>query len=125
MDENEIGKIIVDAAIKLHKNLGPGLLESVYEITLAHELNKRGLKYKRQSPIKIKYDNIVFDEAFRADIIVEKKVLTEIKSVEHLNNSHKKQLLTHLKLTKLKLGYLINFSEVLIKDGITRIVNNL
>ena len=101
------------------------MLESVYEILLAHELSKRGLKTKRQYPIEIKYDNIVFDEAFRADIIVENKVLIEIKSVEKLNNSHKKQLLTYLKLTKLKLGYLINFSEALIKDGITRIVNNL
>lgn len=88
-------------------------------------MNKRGLKYKRQSPIIIKYDNIVFDEAFRADIIVDNKVLIEIKSVEHWNNSRKKQILTYLKLTKLKLGYLINFNKALIKDGITRIVNNL
>ena len=125
MHENEIGKIIVDAAFKIHKELGPGLLESVYEILLAHELNKRGLKTKRQYPVKIEYDNIIFEEGFRADIIVENKVLIEIKSVEKLNNAHKKQLLTYLKLTSLKLGYLINFSEALIKDGITRIVNRL
>ena len=125
MHENEIGKIIVDAAFKIHKELGPGLLESVYEILLAHELNKRGLKTKRQYPVKIEYDNIIFEEGFRADIIVENKVLIEIKSVDKLNNAHKKQLLTYLKLTSLKLGYLINFSEALIKDGITRIVNRL
>lgn len=125
MHENEIGKMIVDAAVKLHKKLGPGLLESVYEVLLAYELNKLGLKTVRQFPVKIKYDHIVFDEAFRADIIVNEKVLIEIKSVEKLNNAHKKQLLTYLKLTNLKLGYLINFSEALLKDGITRTVNQL
>ena len=125
MHENEIGKMIVDAAVKLHKKLGPGLLESVYEVLLAYELNKLGLKTVRQIPVKIRYDDIVFDEAFRADIIVNEKVLIEIKSVEKLNNAHKKQLLTYLKLTNLKLGYLINFNEALLKDGITRTVNQL
>lgn len=125
MTENEIGKTVVDAAVNLHKNLGPGLLESVYEVLLVHELLKRALRAERQIPIPIKYDNIKFDEAFRADIIVENKVIIEIKSVEKLNNSHKKQLLTYLKLTNLKLGYLFNFSEALMRDGITRIVNNL
>ena len=125
MHENEIGKIIVDSAFKIHNELGPGLLESVYEIVLTHELNKRGLRSKRQHPVKIDYDHMVFEEGFRADIIVEDKVIIEIKSVEKLNNAHKKQLLTYLKLTSLKLGYLINFSEALIKDGITRIVNRL
>jgi len=125
MHENEIGKIVVDVVFKIHKELGPGLLESVYEIVLAHELNKKGLKIKRQYPVKIVYDNIVFEEGFRADIIVDDKVIIEIKSIEKLNNAHKKQLLTYLKLTGLKLGYLINFSEALIKDGITRTVNNL
>ena len=110
MHENEIGKIIVDSAFKIHNELGPGLLESVYEIVLTHELNKRGLRSKRQHPVKIDYDHMVFEEGFRADIIVEDKVIIEIKSVEKLNNAHKKQLLTYLKLTSLKLGYLINFS---------------
>ena len=125
MSENEIGKIILDAAFDIHKKLGPGLLESVYEVILAYELNKRGLKTKRQLPVPLIYDNLKFDEAFRADIIVENKVIIEIKSVEKLNNSYKKQLLTYLKLTKLKLGYVINFSEALLKNGITRTVNQL
>ena len=125
MDENQIGNKIVDSSIELHRDLGPGLLESVYEIALSRELSSRGLVVERQVPVSIEYKGIKFDEGFRADIIVEKKVIIELKSVESLSNVHKKQLLTYLKLTKMKLGYVLNFGEALMKDGITRIVNGL
>jgi GxxExxY protein len=125
MTENEIAAQIVDAAYKIHTRLGPGLLESVYEVVLAHELKKRGLRVVRQVPIPIIYDDIKFDEGFRADLIVEGKVIVELKSVEALLPVHKKQVLTHLRLANLKLGLLINFGEALIKDGISRIVNGL
>lgn len=125
MTENEISKQIVDAAFKIHTQLGPGLLESVYEVVLAHELKKRGLRVVRQAPVPIVYDDIKFDEGFRADLIVEDKVIVELKSVETVVPVHKKQVLTHLRLTNLKLGLLINFGEELIKDGISRIVNGL
>ena len=125
MTENEIAKEIVDAAYKIHKILGPGLLESVYETVLAYELEKRGLQVKRQVPIKIRFEDIVFDEGFRADLLVEDKVITELKSVEKIRPVYKKQLLTHLRLSNRKLGLLINFNEELIKNGITRIVNGL
>lgn len=125
MDENEIGKIIVDLAITVHRELGPGLLESVYETILAHKLNINGLQYKRQAPIAITYNNLTFDEGFRADLIVENKVIIEIKCIEKLHNAHKKQLLTYLRLANIKLGYLLNFSEALMKDGIVRTVNGL
>lgn len=123
MNENEIGKIIVDAAVTLHKELGPGLLESVYEVLLAHELEKCGLAVERQVAIPIEYHGISFSEGFRADIVVESKVIIELKSVETINKSHKKQLLTYLRLTGYKLGYLLNFGEALMKDGISRIIN--
>ena len=125
MHENEIGKIIVDSAFKIHNELGPGLLESVYEIVLTHELNKRGLRSKRQHPVKIDYDHMVFEEGFRADIIVEDKVIIEIKSVETINPVHCKQLLTYLRLLDYRLGLLINFGTPIMKDGIKRIVNKL
>ena len=125
MTENEIAKEIVDAAYKIHKILGPGLLESVYETVLAYELEKRGLQVKRQVPIKIRFMDIVFDEGFRADLLVEDKVITELKSVEKIRPVYKKQLSTHLRLSNRKLGLLINFNEELIKNGITRIVNGL
>jgi GxxExxY protein len=121
--ENEIGEIVVDCAIKLHIDLGPGLLESVYEVLLAHLLQKAGLHVVRQASIPIEYSGIRFDEGFRADIIVEDKVLLELKSVEKINNAHKKQVLTYLKLTDKKLGFLLNFGENLMKDGITRVLN--
>jgi len=107
MTENEIGKIIVDAAYHVHKKLGPGLLESVYETVLAYELEKRRLRIKRQVPVAIVYDNLKFDEGFRGDIIVEDKVIIELKSVEKVNPVHNKQLLTYLRLTDKKLGLLI------------------
>ena len=125
MTENEIAVQIVDAAFKIHTKLGPGLLESVYEVVLARELKKRGLRVARQVPIPIVYGDVKFDEGFRADLIVEDKVIIELKSVEAVVPVHKKQVLTHLRLAKMKLGLLINFGEELIKDGITRIVNGL
>lgn len=125
MDENEVATIIVDAAYHVHKELGPGLLESVYEVILAHALKKRGVKVKRQVPVAIVFEGIKFDEGFRADLIVEDKVIIELKSVETIKSVHKKQLLTYLRLTDKRLGLLINFGSGLMRDGISRIVNNL
>jgi GxxExxY protein len=123
MTENEIGTIVIDAAIYIHRQIGPGLLETVYEAILARELEKRGLKVERQKPIPIEFDGMKFEEGFRADIIIQNKVILELKSIEKINPAHKKQVLTYLKLTGLKLGYLMNFGEALMKDGITRILN--
>ena len=123
MHENEIGTVIVDCAIGLHRALGPGLLESVYEVTLARELARRGLRVERQVAVSIEYNGDRFDEGFRADLIVEGKVIVELKSVEKVSMAHKKQLLTYLRLTGMKLGYLLNFGEALLKDGITRTIN--
>ena len=123
MSENEIGTIIVEEAINLHKSLGPGLLESVYEGILAHKLEQAGLVVQRQISIPIVFDELSFDEGFRADLIVNNKVIIEIKSVEKLHPAHKKQLLTYLKLTGIKLGYLLNFGEELMKQGILRTIN--
>ena len=125
MDENQIGKIIVNAAIAVHRELGPGLLESVYEVVLVHELHLKGLDAVRQVSIPIESRGVRFDEGFRADIIVENKVILELKSVEKVNNVHKKQLLTYLKLSEKKLGFLLNFGTALMKNGITRVVHNL
>ena len=125
LKENEIAKLVVDAAYHVHTKLGPGLLESVYEVVLAHEIEKRGLAIKRQVSIPIQYDELVFDEGFRADIVVEDSVILELKSVEAVASVHKKQLLTYLKLADKRLGILLNFGAPLIKKGIFRIVNNL
>lgn len=125
MNENELSKIIVDCCYKIHTVLGPGLLESVYEEVLCYELDKNNLMFKRQLGLPVFYEDVKLDIGFRADIIVEDKVIIEIKSVETLAPVHKKQLLTYLKITDLKLGLLINFNESLIKNGIHRIVNNL
>jgi len=125
MTENEIAKIVVDAALKVHRALGPGLLESVYEIILAHELRSRGLKVQRQLSVPIHYENIFFDEGFRADLVVEQKLIVEIKSIETTKRVHKKQVLTYLRLADMRLGLLINFGTDLIRDGITRLVNGL
>ena len=125
MEENDIGTMVVDAAIRVHREIGPGLLESVYEIILAHELRARGLHAVRQVPITISYRGQKFDEGFRADILVENKLIVELKCVERLNNSHRKQLLTYLRLSGMRLGYLLNFSGTLMKNGITRTVNLL
>lgn len=123
MTENEIGKVVVDCAVRLHMELGPGLLETVYEVLLAHMLQEAGLRVERQVPIPIEFRGIRFDEGFRADIVVENKVMLELKSVESVSKAHKKQVLTYLKLTGKKLGYLLNFGEELMKDGISRILN--
>lgn len=125
MTENELSKIIVNACYNIHVELGPSLLESVYEEILYYELINRGLKVERQKAIPLIWKNIKMKIGFRADLVVENKVVIELKSVEAIAPVHPKQLLTYLKITKLKLGLLINFNEKLIKDGITRIVNNL
>jgi GxxExxY protein len=125
MTENEIGKLVVDSAIAVHRELGPGLLESVYEVILAHKLRERGLRVERQVPVPIEYEGFKFDEAFRADIMVEGKVVLELKSVEQVSRVHKKQLQTYLRLAGYKLGFLLNFGEGLMKSGITRAVNGL
>jgi len=125
MEENEIGKCIVDIAIQIHREMGPGLLETVYETILAHQLRRRGFEVKRQVAIPVEYRGLKFDEGFRADLIIDNKVIIELKCVEKLNNAHRKQLLTYLRLTETHLGYLLNFSESLMKYGIHRTVNNL
>ena len=123
MTENEIGDIVVECAVRLHRELGPGLLESVYEVLLTHMLREAGLRVERQVSISIEFHGIRFDEGFRADLVVEDKVILELKSVESVNKAHKKQVLTYLKLTGKKLGYLLNFGEDLMKDGISRVIN--
>jgi len=125
MGENEIANKIVNTAYNIHVELGPGLLESVYEEIMYYELKKQGLKVERQKAIPVIWDKIKMPIAFRTDLIVEEKVIIELKSVENIAPVHPKQLLTYLKITGLKLGLLINFNEKLIKNGITRIVNNL
>ena len=123
MTENEIAAEIVDASYRIHTNLGPGLLESVYEAVLAFELEKRGLRVRRQQALPVMYESMKLEEGFRADLVVEDKVIVELKSVEILAPVHKKQLLTYLKISGKKLGLLINFGSALIKDGMERIIN--
>jgi len=125
MNENEIGTHIINTAFYIHKNLGPGLLESVYEAILAKLLSKKGLYVQRQVSIPIEFEGEQFDEGFRADLFVEGKVIIELKSVEKITPVYKKQLLTYLKLTNTKLGYILNFGTELMKNGIDRIVNGL
>jgi GxxExxY protein len=125
MNENEIAKIVVDLCVKIHKTLGPGLLESVYEAALVYELKKLGIPVAQQIDIPVEYDHLHLDIGFRADVIIDNKVIVELKSVETLLAVHKKQLLTYLKLSKFKLGLLANFNVDLMKDGITRIANGL
>src|SRR5437016_4725128 len=115
--ENELSKIILDAAFKVHTKTGPGVFESVYEAILAHELRKQGLRVERQVPIPIRYDDLVFDEGFRADLLVEGTVIVELKSVEKVIPAHKKQVLTQLRLSGRRLGLLINFGELHLKNG--------
>ncbi len=121
---NQISGEIVDAAVAIHRELGPGLLESVYEVILSHELMHRGLEVRRQVPIPIQYRGIRFDEGYRLDLLVEDTVIVEIKSVEDISAVHHKQLLTYLRLTKKPLGLLLNFNTNLMKDGISRLANN-
>jgi GxxExxY protein len=125
MNENEIAKEVVDSAVKIHSTLGPGLLESVYEVVLASELGHRGLQVERQVSIPIQYEGIWIDEGFRADIVVERKVILELKSVEQFAKVHYKQLFTYLKLSDKRLGFLLNFGDSLMKDGIKRIANGM
>lgn len=125
MTENELAREIVDAAYKVHTTLGPGLLESVYETTLAHEMQKRGIKAYRQQALPVIYETIRMEVGFRADLIVGDKVIVEIKSIDALAPVHRKQLLTYLRLTGKRLGLLINFNVEVIKDGIVRVVNGL
>lgn len=115
----------MDACYRIHTGLGPGLLESVYEAVLARELARRGLRVQRQQPVPIVWEDMTFDEGFRADLIIEDKLIIELKSVEKLAPVHSKQLLTYLRLTDTRLGLLVNFGEALIKDGIKRVVNGL
>jgi GxxExxY protein len=125
MTENEVAKVIVDCAYRVHTTLGPGLLESVYETVLAYELGKRGLQVERQKPLPVVYENIRLEEGFRVDLVVSDLVIVELKSVEEVAPVHKKQLLTYLRLADKRLGLLINFGVAKIKDGISRIVNGL
>lgn len=125
MIENEITGVIVDVAYKVHTTLGPGLLESVYETVMDVELRRRKLQVRRQVIIPITYEGVVLEEGFRADLIVEDKVIVEVKSVENIHPVHQKQLLTYLRLADKKVGLLINFNVQLIKDGISRVVNKL
>jgi GxxExxY protein len=125
MSENEIAKRVLDAAFVIHTKLGPGLLESVYEVVLAHELKKSGLIVERQKPMPIVYDGKRFDEAYRTDLLINSKVIVELKSVESMSPLHAKQVLTQLRMSGLKLGLLINFGEAHLKNGIKRLINGL
>ena len=125
MDENYLATKVLDFSFEIHKNLGPGLLESVYEEILFYKIRNAGLNVTRQQGIPVNYEGIKIDIGFRADLIVENKIIIEIKSVEAIAPVHHKQLLTYLRLSGLKLGLLLNFNEALLKNGIHRIVNNL
>ena len=123
MTENELSKIVFEAGLKIHRKLGPGLFETVYEQCLFYELKKQGLKVEKQIVLPIIYDELKINNAFRIDILVESKLILEIKAVEFINPSHKAQLLTYLKMTNCKLGLLINFNEETFKAGVSRIIN--
>ena len=125
MTENEVGAVVVDVAVKMHQELGPDLFESVYETVMAKLIEERGLEVARQVAIPIAFKDLEFAEGFRADLVVEGKVILELKSVEKASPAHKKQLQTYLRLSGHKLGFLLNFGEALMKNGITRMVNNL
>ncbi|MDR7369478.1 GxxExxY protein [Flavobacterium aquidurense] len=125
MSENELSRIAFDCALKVHQTLGPGLLESAYEECLFYELKKTGLTVEKQKPLPLIYNEIKLEIGYRLDIIIENKLILEIKSVDALNEIHFAQLLTYLKLTDCKLGLLLNFNVILIKNGIKRVVNKL
>ena len=125
MSENEVAKLVVDLCFRIHNQYGPGMFESVYEGIFCHEWNKTGIPFKRQQAISLVHEEIKMDIGFRADVILDSKVIIEIKSIESLADVHVKQVLTYLKLTNLKLGLLVNFNVVLLKEGIKRIVNKL
>ena len=124
MEIDDLTAEVVDACVQLHKELGPGLLESVYELVLAGELQRRGLKVDRQVPVDIEFRGVTHSKAFRIDLMVEDRLVLEVKSVENLNKSHAKQLLTYLRLTKQPVGLLLNFAGATMKEGIRRVVNN-
>jgi len=123
MSVNDITGAIVDAALQIHRDLGPGLLESVYEAVLAKKLEVRGVRVERQKILRFEYDGMVFEEGFRMDLLAEGQVVVELKSVEQAAPAHKKQLLTYLKLAKKPVGLLINFGGATLKEGLTRIIN--
>lgn len=123
--ENQLATIVVDCCFRIHKKLGPGLLESVYEEVLCYEFRKLGISYKRQLPVDIFYDDLLLKSGFRADVLVDDCLIVELKSVEGLIPVHYKQLLTYLRLTEKKLGLLVNFNANLMKDGMHRVVNGL
>lgn len=123
MSENELSKIVFDCALKVHKNLGPGLLESAYEECLYYELKKQGIRVEKQKPLPLIYEDVKLEIGYRVDILVENKLIVEVKSVEALNDVHLAQVLTYLKLSDCKLGLLINFNVTLIKNGIKRVIN--
>ena len=125
MELDDLTGIIIDEALQIHRELGPGLLESVYEVVLARALEGRGLKVERQKPVTFTYRNHVFEEGFRVDLLIESKVVIELKSVERLSAVHGKQLLTYLRLMKLPIGLLINFGAATLKEGLQRVVNQL
>lgn len=125
MHENEIARVVVDAALKVHQALGPGLLESVYKVILAHELRSRGLSVDREVAVPIQWEGIRFEEGFKMDLLVQGKVIVEVKAVEKLPRVAQRQTLTYLRLADKRLGLLMNFGEGLMKDGITRLVNGL
>lgn len=125
MELDDLTSIVIDEAIQIHRELGPGLLESVYEVVLARALEDRGLKIERQKPVTFTYRNHVFEEGFRVDLLIESKLVIELKSVERISAVHGKQLLTYLRLLKLPLGLLINFGSATLKEGLQRVVNQL
>ena len=125
MTENELSKIVFDCAPRVHQSLGPGLLESAYEECLFYELKKQGLNVEKQKPLPLIYEEVKLDIGYRIDVIVNNKLIIEIKSVEALNDVHFAQLLTYLKLTNCKLGLLINFNVTLIKNGVKRVINGI
>ena len=125
MTENEIASIVFDAGMKIHRKLGVGLYENVYEECLAYELKERGLIVERQKDIKIKYENLTIEKAFRVDLLIENKLIIEVKAVSEINDYHFFQLLNYLRLTELKLGMILNFHSTLFKNGVKRVVNKL
>lgn len=125
MNENAVGTAVLNRAMKVHSSLGPGLLESVYELCLVHELSKMGIKASRQVALPVRYDGVEIEGGFRVDLVVEDQVIVEIKAVEKILPVHRSQLLTYLRLSGLKLGYLLNFNVSHMRDGIRRVVNGL
>lgn len=125
MNENEMGRAIVDLSLKVHSRLGPGLLESTYRLCLAHELRKADLQVRQEVSIPIRYDDLVIDNAYRIDLLVGESVLVELKSIETILPVHKAQLLSYMRLGGFKLGFLLNFNTARMRDGVTRLVNGL